>query len=228
MSVETLNHPTSKSLKGPESSSSNIFRAEFATTNSGSQVIYNHGSISNYFYYNSDTPHMSAEALNSLTSKLPKGPESSSRNILRAEFATINYGSQVTYNYGSISNYFCHDSDATHISAEASNPLTSKLPKGPESSSSNIPLAEFATTNYGSQVAYDYGSISNYFCHGSDATHISAKASNPLTSKLPKEPESSSSNILRAEFATINYGSQVTYNYGSISNYFCHDPDATH
>lgn len=31
------------------------------------------------------------------------------------------------------------------------------------------------------------------------------------------------------QFTTkTNYGSQVAYNYGSISNYFCHSPDNTH
>jgi tetratricopeptide (TPR) repeat protein len=57
------------------------------------------------------------------------------------------------------------------MSVEASNPPTSKLPKGPEGSPSNIFRAEFATSNYGSQIAYNYGSISNYFSSGSDGTH---------------------------------------------------------
>jgi tetratricopeptide (TPR) repeat protein len=89
------------------------------------------------------------------------------------------------------------------MSIEASNPPTSKLPKGPESSSSDILRAEFATTNYGSQVAYNYGSISNYFCHNSDATH---QCSFPKVS-LPKDsPESQLYN--KIERARVLYKSR--------------------
>jgi tetratricopeptide (TPR) repeat protein len=57
---------------------------------------------------------MSSKASNSPTSKSPEGLENSSSDNIRPEVAATNYGSQVAYNYGSISNYFCHNSDATH------------------------------------------------------------------------------------------------------------------
>ncbi|TGJ79412.1 hypothetical protein E0Z10_g9351 [Xylaria hypoxylon] len=41
----------------------------------------------------------------------------------------------------------------------------------PDNNSSDTTEPGSSTTNYGSQVAYNYGTISNYFCHNSDITH---------------------------------------------------------
>jgi len=57
---------------------------------------------------------------------------------------------------------------------------------------------------------------------------MSIEASNAPTSKSPKELEISSNSSFQATFtATTNYGNQVAFNNGSISNYFCTNSDDT-
>ncbi|KAI0426001.1 hypothetical protein F5Y09DRAFT_346130 [Xylaria sp. FL1042] len=61
------------------------------------------------------------------------------------------------------------------MSVQEQRPLALDLPASSESSDSRVAISPslLATTNYGAQIAYNYGSISNYFCSlsGSDETH---------------------------------------------------------